>query len=60
MGSTVDKKRNEKIAEERELNTELDPEIYEALMKSTSLSSKFINILIWSVFLIFGYVFNLF
>lgn len=32
--------RNEKIADERELNTELDPDIYAALMKSSSISGK--------------------
>ena len=32
--------RNEKIAEDKDLCTELDPEVYAALMNSSSISSK--------------------
>ena len=36
--------RNEKIAEEQNLNTEMDPDVYAAFMKSSSISGKYIII----------------
>ena len=33
--------RNEKIAEEQDLNAELDPDVYAALVKSSSISGKY-------------------
>ena len=33
--------RNEKIAEEQDLNAELDPDVYAAYVKSSSISGKY-------------------
>ena len=36
--------RNERIAEEKDLNVELDPDVYAAYVRSTNISGKYINI----------------
>ena len=43
MGWKKIDERNEKIAEEKDLCAELDPDVYAALMNSSSISSKYNN-----------------